>query len=247
MADIVVRQSDQVPIETQVRYRDMGDGTHALVISTQASAITPVRVLNDVNVVQRNDVEVVQPAHDDLNANVNLQIADADASASNPVPVATEQLRISLTPTISAAVIYAPGDALGNQLEFPNAVLAAGGSGMITKIEIVDNDQELTPVELWLFDQGFTVIADNASFDPTNADLLNCLGYIDIAATDYTDLADNALAVKTSGLRMPFPYQLDETNTALALWGQLRISGAATPTYTAVDDITVIITVERYS
>jgi len=33
------------------------------------------------------DVEVVQPTHDDLNANANLQVGDADVAAANPVPV----------------------------------------------------------------------------------------------------------------------------------------------------------------
>lgn len=32
MADIVLRQDGQLPIPTQVRYRDMGDGTYALVM-----------------------------------------------------------------------------------------------------------------------------------------------------------------------------------------------------------------------
>ena len=34
MADITLRQDGQLPIATQVRYRDMGDGTYALVGST---------------------------------------------------------------------------------------------------------------------------------------------------------------------------------------------------------------------
>ena len=33
------------------------------------------------------DVEVVQPTHDDLNANANLQVANTDVAAGNPVPV----------------------------------------------------------------------------------------------------------------------------------------------------------------
>jgi|APSaa5957512535_1039671.scaffolds.fasta_scaffold02579_8 hypothetical protein len=33
------------------------------------------------------DVEVIQPTHDDLNANANIQVGNADASSSNPVPI----------------------------------------------------------------------------------------------------------------------------------------------------------------
>jgi len=94
-----------------------------------------------------------------------------------------------------------------------------------------------------LFNAAFTATADNAPFDPSDADLVNCLGYIDIAQTDYADFTDNSVATKTSGLRMSFVFQLDAAVTTL--YGQLVVRSA--PTYTAVDDLTVIITVERYA
>lgn len=40
-----------------------------------------------LSVTPSGDVEVVQPTHDDFNANVNLQVSDVDASFTNPVPV----------------------------------------------------------------------------------------------------------------------------------------------------------------
>lgn len=172
-----------------------------------------------------------------------LQVGGADVADDNPVPTGTAQFDISQTPTISAAGIYAAGDALGGKLTFANAALASGGSGMITKVRIVDDDQELAPVELVLFNQDFTATNDNAPFDPSDADMQNCLGFIDVAQTDYASFVDNSVAAKTSGLRMPFPYQLGSGGSTM--YGQLVVRG--TPTYTATDDITVIITVERYS
>lgn len=186
-------------------------------------------------------IEVVQPTHDDLNANVNLQIDDTDVSCSNPVPVSTAAaIDIAVTPTISAAAIYAGGDALGGRLEFANAVRVAAGGGIITKVVIIDEDQELAPVDLVLFSTTFTATVDNAPFDPTDADLANCIGYIDVAHTDYADFVDNSIAAKASGLRMPFQFKL---STGTTLYGQLVVRDA--PTYTATDDLTVIITVER--
>ena len=44
-------------------------------------------VLNTVTVTPSGDVEVVQPNHDDLNANANIQVGDTDVSDGNPVPV----------------------------------------------------------------------------------------------------------------------------------------------------------------
>lgn len=151
-------------------------------------------------------------------------------------------VRIPVTPTITAGA-YAAGDALGGLLTFANAVSSAGGAGLITKVVIIDDAQQLAPVDLVLFDQTFTATADNAPFDPTDADLQNSLGYIDVAATDYANFADNAMACKASGLRMPFEFQLAAGQTSL--FGQLAVRD--TPTYVATDDITVILTIERYA
>jgi hypothetical protein len=154
-------------------------------------------------------------------------------------PVETEDpIDIVQQPTISAAGIYAAGDALGGLLTFVNAARVAGG-GTITKIVITDEDQELAPIELHLFNQTFTATADNAPWDPGDADLANYIGYVDIPATDYADFVDNSAAAKASGLRMPFDYGLVGTS----LFGQMVVRSA--PTYTATDDITIKITVRR--
>lgn len=159
-----------------------------------------------------------------------------------PSPVTTEDpIDIVQTPTISAAGIYAAGDALGALLTFANAARVAGGGGTITKIVITDEDQELAPVELHLFDQTFGATADNAPWDPSDADMANYIGYVDVAATDYADFVDNSAAAKASGLRMPFDYDLVAAGTSL--FGQLVVR--STPTYTAEDDITIKITVRR--
>ena len=147
---------------------------------------------------------------------------------------------ISVTPTISAAAIYAAGDALGGRLEFALAAPAISGRAYITKIVIVDDDQELAPIDIVFFDRAFTATADNAPFAPSDADMQNSLGYVDIAATDYANFSTNSVACKTSGLRMPFDFDLYGTQT---LYAQMVVRG--TPTYTATDDLTVKIAVER--
>jgi hypothetical protein len=152
-----------------------------------------------------------------------------------------DPITIAITPTISAAAIYAAGDAIGGKLTFANAVRAAGRGGTIVKVVVVDDDKELAPVDLVLFDRDFGATADNAPFDPTDADMENCMGYIDVAATDYGSFNDNSVAAKASGLRMPFDYSLAAGVTSL--FGQLVVRG--TPTYTAVGDLTIKIGVQR--
>jgi hypothetical protein len=194
MADILLNQQESVPNSMVTRYRDMGDGSWALVVSGPASGLI----------------------------------------TTQPAPV-----RVQLNPTISAGAAYAAGDALGGRLAFEGVVNAAGGGGTITKVVISDRDGENPPIDLVLFDQPFTATADNAAFDPSDADLDNCLGYIDIAATDYATFNDNAVAAKASGLRMPFDFRL--AAGASRLMGQMVIREAIT--FTAIDDIAITLTV----
>lgn len=176
-----------------------------------------------------------------IKQNDPTQAVEVTSTSSGGLLTTTEApIRVSLNPTISLGA-YAAGDALGGRLAFEGVVRAAGGGGTITKVVIADNDSEDAPIDLVLFDRPFVATADNAPFDSGDADLPNCLGYIDVAATDYGTYANNSVAAKASGLRMPFDYRLAAGTSRL--FGQMVIRGAAT--YTAIDDITITITVQR--
>lgn len=73
----VVSRDDNENVVGNPIFVQLSDGTAA--IGTTGDAI-------HVN-LQNVDIEVVQPIHDDLNANVTLQVADTDVSNVNPVPV----------------------------------------------------------------------------------------------------------------------------------------------------------------
>lgn len=232
MADLTPRQNESVALDTRTLYKDMGDGTHAVGIFARAVPTEPldVNVTNQIAIIEPLSTLITNPESNPANVNV--------VSGSTEIDVVT----LFITPVISAAAAYAAGDALGDLLVFPAAVSEAGGAGIITKITIVDLDQELAPIDLVLFDQPFTPTADNAPFDPPPADMPFCLGYIGVAATDYSDFANNSVAAKCSGLQMPFEFQLADDITHL--YGQLVIRGVHT--YTTAADITIILTIERY-
>ena len=145
---------------------------------------------------------------------------------------------ISVTPAISAAGIYAAGDALGGLLTFANAADSDYGSGVIQALVVIDNDQEMDGLELHLFNQAFTPTANNAPFDPTDADLENWIGFLEVAAGDYADLNDNSAAILRN---QNLPFNLVSGGTSL--FGQLVTR--ATPTYTAVDDIIVKLIIQQ--
>jgi len=64
-------------LSTRLQDRNVDGGYLKPVIVTE--------ILEGVTIA--GDVEVIQPIHDDLNANANIQVADTDVSATNPVPM----------------------------------------------------------------------------------------------------------------------------------------------------------------
>jgi hypothetical protein len=94
----------------------------------------------------------------------------------------------------------------------------------------VDKDKENAKLNLVLFDRTFTATADGDTFDPSDADLANCIGHVYIADTDYLSFNDNSEAtVKNIGKILHLNGE--------DLYGQLVC--VATPTYTATSDLTV--------
>lgn len=145
----------------------------------------------------------------------------------------TKSVVRALTPTITAGA-YSTGDAVGGMLTFPDMFEAGFHTGILQSVVIVDDAKQSVKLELHLFDQTFTATADNAAFDPSDADLENYLGFVTIEATDYADFTDNSAAlVSNVGLLI----KSGAPSTSVALFGQLVVRG--TPTYAATDDLTI--------
>ena len=136
---------------------------------------------------------------------------------------------VAVIPTISAAGLYAAGDAVGGLLTFANAARATGGGGVLKNVIIIDDDGEDAVLELWLFKVTFTAIADNLAWAPSEADLENCIGVI--STNDGTWYAAGTPSV--CHIEPAMRYDL----TGTSLFGQLVTRSA--PTYTAADDLTV--------
>jgi hypothetical protein len=145
-------------------------------------------------------------------------------------------LKVAQTPAITAGA-YDAADAVGGKLTFAGAASVYRGAGEIVRVTIIDDANQKAQLKLWLYDQTFTASADNAACDPTDADNQNCLGCINIAAADYMTATDNSVSSTT----VSFPFKLVAGGTSL--FGQLQC--VATPTYAAVDDLTVILTIEK--
>jgi len=144
---------------------------------------------------------------------------------------------ITESPTVTAGA-YSAKDAVGGLLTFEGAASIYRGSGTLRKVVLINQAGVADVLNLVLFDRTFTAAADNAAFDPSDADLLNCIGRISIAAADYEVLADNAVAT----VLLEFPFVLAANGTSL--FGQLF--NETTPVaYVATTDVTVKLTIER--
>lgn len=145
---------------------------------------------------------------------------------------------IDIVPTITAGA-YVVGDALGGLLTFTNASHGNNLSGSVEAVRIVDRAQQLVALDLVLFDQTFTNTADNAAFDPTDADMENHVGTINLPAASYFDFNDNAAVYVVPSPAVPFV-----TVGTPNLFGQLVVRSGP-PTYAATSDIRVRLYVQR--
>jgi hypothetical protein len=136
---------------------------------------------------------------------------------------------VEVTPTISTSE-YAAGDAIGGKMTLSNATTHRGNfGGMLQTVTIIDKDKEGATIDIFFFDTDFTATADNSAFDPSDADLLNCVGVVQVGPLDWYNCNDNAVAcVRNIGLSF--------TSTSEHLYAQAVIR--TVETFTAVGDLT---------
>ena len=153
-----------------------------------------------------------------------------DATGAGNIPVSSGGTTVSQTPTVTAGA-YVAGDAVGGLLTFASAARETGGGGVLKTVVIIDDAGQDEELELWLFNQTFTAMVDNAAWAPSEADLENLVGVI---STE--DSAQGWLAAGTpSAITIDVATRYDLTGTSL--FGQLVTRG--TPTFAATDDVTV--------
>lgn len=105
-----------------------------------------------------------------------------------------------ITPTIFTGGAMALADAMHTgAIQVSNALKFRRGA-KISTIVVSDLDQRGMAFNVLFFSQNpsASTITAGATLDIADADLLNCLGHVQIASAAYTALADNALATASS-------------------------------------------------
>lgn len=150
--------------------------------------------------------------------------------ASGAITAESSGTTISQTPTVTAGA-YSANDAVGGLLTFANAARSSGGGGVIKDVLFLDDAGQDVTLELWLFKDTFTAMADNAAWAPSQSDLRNLVAIITSDDGSWCAAGTPSACVVEVSQR----YDCDGT----ALYGQLVTRD--TPTFAATDDVTVII------
>ena len=135
---------------------------------------------------------------------------------------------IVVTPTITAGA-YSANDAVGGKLTFTGALGKQNWGAVNIACVITDKGKQDAALALVLFGADFTPIADNAAFDPSDADLIKIIGYISIST--YLSWVDNSMAIGVATIPMV------SGSASGTIYGQLYTTD--TPTYTSASDLQV--------
>lgn len=161
--------------------------------------LTTLAVVGDDGTPVGQSVETALTEHlsvlQDIALSLTLLLEGLRVTAIAPgivLPVAITGLtptQMQDVPGIGTGAAYATGDAFGSRLILPVPV-----KGVIQSVTFVDKDNEKLAKDIYVFANDFTATADNAAFAPSDADLLNCVGFISLSGGDFAANSANAVA-----------------------------------------------------
>lgn len=127
---------------------------------------------------------------------------------------------------VSQAAAFAAGDVLTDQISVPGVTRFNNGTALLTDLIILDGDDNTAAaMTVVLFSANVTLGAMNGAIGISDADALNILGIVQIAAGDWQDLINSRAAHKT-GLNIGIKPVSGATN----IYAQLVTAGSPTQT-----------------
>lgn len=155
----------------------------------------------------------------------------------------TDMMRLNLnrsdilvTPPGMTAVAYATGNQLGNPMAVdnqsgqPGPIPENGLSAILQSLNLLDKNKNSLAVDIFLFNQNPSSLAaqDHNAFAPSAADLLNCIGVINVKTTDWTDAGANGQIAMVPPARLQNVMKPALGSQATALYAVCVARGAAT-------------------
>lgn len=123
--------------------------------------------------------------------------------------------------------IYAAGDVLAETQAVAAAVRLNGGGGILQSLVVIDQDDQGAALDIYILGTNVSMGAENGQPAITDANALQILARVPVAALDYVDLGGAKVAnIKNIGAVVKAAP--DSTSLYVA-----AVNGAGTPTYTA--------------
>ena len=136
-----------------------------------------------------------------------VTIATAPATPTSELhigEVGGNSIHVTVTPTITAGA-YTEDDVIGAIQTLTNAARVSGKPTTLDTLVITDLAMQDADMVLWFFNANPAngTYTDNLAYDIHDTDLAMCVGWVDVASSDYKDATDNSVAcVRNIGLKM---------------------------------------------
>jgi len=101
-----------------------------------------------------------------------------------------------------AAAAYHSNDVLSATQELADAVRVDGGSGILQSIQVIDQDDQGQPIDIFIFSGSAALGTENAAISISDADAAQILGIVRVVANDYIDCI-NSMNASINGLNIP--------------------------------------------
>lgn len=164
---------------------------------------------------------------------------------TTPIPGTASGLgvvpRVDVLPIRVAAagltnVAYTAGDQVGTQFTLANAARVSGGTGRITNVVLIDQQDIIGAYDVMFFRASTTLAADNAAFSISDADAIN--NFVGVAQLPgAVDIGGNRVAQATN---LSIRYDCAATSLFAALICRFGHGGFPTAAL-----LTLLVTVER--
>lgn len=141
----------------------------------------------------------------------------------------------TLVPVIDTN-IYADGDAMGGLLTLSDVLRDSMLSGRIESITVIDQAKQSSALEIYFFNSAVTAGTNNVAYNPSDADIAECLGVVKVVAADYNATANQSVAT----LKPELSFQKTAGND---LYAQVVCGG--TPTYGAATELILKVVVTQ--
>lgn len=196
--------------------------------SNDAIRIVPAEVTSMAIELDAADGDsVLAMGSSDGTSSGTLRVLRADSNGR--LDVLSNRTQVSVTPVVSL-VAYTANDQVGGIQTIASIVRTGVGTASLESIVVLDAAKQKAALTILLFNALPTVASvDNGAVDISDAEMLKCIGHVNVAAADYVDVASSSVAsVKNIALTL-------KPASGTSLYAVVFTTG--TPTYAAVGDL----------